>query len=156
MNASGPQMPFSYDEEDAMRIYGDIIGFRRPKSLRPPMPRADRAAQFAPFAALTGHGDAVREAARYVAPRQALDDREQAAMDRALERLTQAITQAHGNETALPSITATCFVADPLKEGGTYREVQGVVRVIDIVLGNLVFTDGTIVELESLQSLRLD
>lgn len=45
--------------------YDDIIGLEHPTSARHPrMPRADRAAQFAPFAALTGYGDVIAETAR--------------------------------------------------------------------------------------------
>ena len=48
--------------------YDDIIGLKRPVSKKhAPMPIADRAAQFAPFAALTGHGEAIRSSARTVA-----------------------------------------------------------------------------------------
>lgn len=47
-----------------MSDYADIVDQRRPVSSRPPMPRRDRAAQFSPFAALTGHRESLAEAAR--------------------------------------------------------------------------------------------
>lgn len=49
--------------------YADIVGLSRPISAREPMPLADRAAQFSPFAALTGHEDAIHEMARMVEER---------------------------------------------------------------------------------------
>ena len=62
--------------------YGDIINLPRPASKRhPPMPLAKRAAQFSPFAALTGYEDAVRESARITLPPPNLADDEQELLD---------------------------------------------------------------------------
>lgn len=147
---------------DGQTAYGDILGLSRPKSLRPPMPQADRAAQFAPFAALTGHGDAVTEAARYVEARRPLSDEQKARLDREIrllkERLTQLIALGRLGEagkSAYPVVAVSYFVPDGLKEGGTCASFQGAVRILDEVCGKLVFCDGAVIALEEIRSLKV-
>lgn len=61
-----------------MSEYDDIIDLPRPKSKHEPMPMSDRAAQFSPFAALTGYGDAIDETARLTDHRIELSEEERA------------------------------------------------------------------------------
>lgn len=68
--------------------YDDILGLPRHVSAKhPPMPRRNRAAQFAPFSALAGYGDAIRETARHTEPRRELDPQRQQELDAQLRRL---------------------------------------------------------------------
>ena len=84
-------------------------------SRHPPMPRENRAAQFAPFAALTGHVDAVAETARLTQPRAALDEGVIAELDARIGQLRAQI----GTQ---PAAEITYFVPDHKKEGGAYAD----------------------------------
>ncbi len=117
--------------------YNDIILQPHPVSRkRPQMSRRSRAAQFAPFAALTGYEDAVCETARLTEQKQILTEDACAELD---ERLR--ILQEHLEER--PQILVTCFVPDQRKEGGAYRSIWGQARRVDLCEQLLVFTDGT-------------
>ena len=101
------------------RQYEDIIGLPRPVSRRhPPMARQERAAQFAPFAALTGHGAILQEAARQTENRPALSEDAQTALDARL-RLLAGRLEEH------PTVTATYFLPDEKKAGGACVTVSG-------------------------------
>lgn len=101
------------------RQYEDIIGLPRPVSRRhPPMARQKRAAQFAPFAALAGHGAILREAARQTENRPALSEDAQTALDARL-RLLAGRLEEH------PTVTATYFLPDEKKAGGACVTVSG-------------------------------
>lgn len=89
------------------------------------MPPAARAAQFAPFDALTGYGECVQEAARLTEPEQELDEDTRAGLDRQVQKLMQCIGQR-------PSVTLLCFVPDPYKNGGSYQVVRGRLCRIDL------------------------
>ena len=130
----------------APKGYEDIFGLSRPPSARPPMPMADRAAQFSPFAALTGHEDAVCEAGRFVEDRIALGDAEQAELDRQLAQIRATLSER-------PRIIATYFVADLLKEGGTYATCDVRVRAFDELTGALVFETGERISVADIFSL---
>ena len=117
--------------------YGDIIGLPRPRSGRHPrMPAAARAAQFAPFDALSGYGALVRETARFTEPRPEPDEAEQSRINRAL----RAIMEAQG---AQPRADFTYFVPDARKAGGSCRTVSGAVRRVDLCAGAVILADGT-------------
>ena len=101
------------------RQYEDIIGLPRPVSRRhPPMARQEQAAQFAPFAALAGHGAILREAARQTENRPALSEDAQTALDARL-RLLVGRLEEH------PTVTATYFLPDEKKAGGACVTVSG-------------------------------
>ena len=101
------------------RQYEDIIGLPHPVSQRhPPMARQERAAQFAPFAALAGHGAILREAARQTENRPALSEDAQTALDARL-RLLAGRLEEH------PTVTATYFLPDEKKAGGACVTVSG-------------------------------
>ena len=101
------------------RQYEDIIGLPRPVSRRhPPMARQKRAAQFAPFAALAGHGAILREAARQTENRPALSEDAQTALDARL-RLLAGRLEEH------PTVNATYFLPDEKKAGGACVTVSG-------------------------------
>ena len=116
--------------------YDDIIALPHPTSRRHPrMPAADRAAQFAPFAALTGYGAAVKETARETEAFTELAEDEAAALDRQLRLLEERIRER-------PWVVLTCFQPDQRKAGGAYVEVQGRVKRMDAAAGAITLEDG--------------
>lgn len=132
-----------------MHRYDDIIMLPRHVSkTHPPMPAADRAAQFAPFAALTGHYDAVKEAARFTEERVELDESCKAVLDGKLQDIRRRL----GEE---PAVTVTYFVPDERKSGGSYETAAGCVRKIDEYERVLVLTDGTRIPVSELLEIEL-
>ena len=129
--------------------YEDILSLPRPGSgSRAPMPRQDRAAQFASFAALSGYGEAVNETARLTERRVELSDTEKERIDGILVRLL-----AEGDNT--PSALITYFVPDKRKSGGSYASVAGRVRKIDVIKRVLVLEDGLSIPLDELYDIEL-
>ena len=115
--------------------YDDIIALPHPEPrTHPRMSLHDRAAQFSPFAALTGHSAAIAETGRLTASRITLDESEIARVDAALQRLRELLPQA-------PAVSITYFVPDERKAGGSYQTITGTARRIDTVNGILLLTD---------------
>ena len=112
-------------------------------SVHPPMPVRDRAAQFAPFAALTGHGEAVKETARLTEKKIELDEDCKEALDRKLSAIQEMAKE-------LPSIRVTYFVPDGKKDGGTYKEAVGKVKKIDGYRRWLLLGDGRKIPLDEI------
>lgn len=105
--------------------YDDIIDLPHHVSDRHPhMPVSDRAAQFAPFAALTGYGDVIKETARLTEARPELSEDEKAEMDQTLRSVLN--TQRENAQ-----IVVTYFVPDAKKSGGAYRRAAGKIRRVD-------------------------
>lgn len=105
--------------------YEDIINLPHHQSkTRPHMSLYDRAAQFSPFAALTGYEDAVKETGRLTDERVELSEEKQSEIQRCLNWVKE-----HLNEQ--PEIMVTYFVPDQKKTGGTYQTEQGKVKKID-------------------------
>ena len=116
--------------------YDDIITLPHPTSRRHPrMPAIDRAAQFAPFAALTGYAAAVKETARETEVFTELAEDETAALDRQLRLLEERLRER-------PWVVLTCFQPDQRKAGGAYVEVQGRVKRLDATAGTITLEDG--------------
>lgn len=116
--------PLGFNENMKSK-YQDIIHLpHKQSSTRPHMPVADRAAQFAPFAALVGYDDAVKETAR-------LTDRRRELSDGALDQLNAKLNyiQEHLNEQ--PEVTITYFQPDSKKSGGAYLTCAGIVKRVD-------------------------
>ena len=123
-------------QDDLTNAYDDIIHFPHHRSLnRPSMPTADRAAQFAPFAALTGYEDVIKETARRTdaAPELTEDER---------ERLDQKLHSLLNMPGGPPELLITYFVPDEKKAGGEYRRITGRIRRIEAVSGEIIMTDG--------------
>ena len=114
--------------------YEDILHLSRPVvPWRACMTRGDRAAQFAPFAALTGYEAAVAEAGRLTDRAAALEQDRIEELDRMLQSLAQQ---------ASPRVRLTVFQPDKRKEGGAYVQLWGVVRRVDGQRKCLVLEDG--------------
>lgn len=116
--------------------YKEIIHLPHKQSTaRPHMPIADRAAQFAPFAALVGYDDAVKETARLTDSRRELSD---GALDQLNTKLNYI--QEHLNEQ--PEVSITYFQPDSKKSGGAYLTCSGVVKRVDDYEHIVLMQDG--------------
>lgn len=127
--------------------YDDIIHLSRPVSKKhPPMPLTKRAAQFLPFAALSGFEGEIAEAARLTEAARSLGEDALAALDEQLALLRQRLSDQ-------PEITLTRFVPDEKKAGGHYETLTGQVRRLDEIDRALILTDGTKVDLDAIVEL---
>ena len=115
----------------------------------PQMPMLDRAAQFAPFAALTGYEAAVGETARLTAERRELSSQEAAELNHRLAALIARLPER-------PEVTIEYFVPDDRKAGGAYVSVTGVVRHISVAERILILADGTEIPLDDVISIEWD
>ena len=113
---------------DTKHKYDDILDCpHHVSSVHPSMPLIDRAAQFAPFSALTGYEEVVKEEARLTEQRVELDEEELERLDQSLQYLKKRLQD---DRETNPDVKITYFCADQKKEGGQYRTVQGKVRRI--------------------------
>ena len=118
------------------RSYDDIIGLSRPEfTRRPRMSPLGRAAQFAPFAALSGFEACIDETAR-------LTDHCPELTEEELLRLNGQLCELMGCLHEQPEVTITCFEPDEKKPGGAYCSVTGRIRRIDETGKLVIFTDG--------------
>ena len=130
--------------------YDDILHLPHPTSKRHPrMPIADRAAQFSPFAALTGHKAAIEETARVTDRRIELDEDAKEQLDQTLQLLLERIDEQ-------PEITVTWFSPDKKKAGGQYHTATGKLKRINTQESRLILTDGTQIPLEDLLRIRIE
>ena len=128
--------------------YEDMLSLPRPVSTaHPPMPLIDRAAQFSPFAALSGYEAAIREAARLTEPAVELAEDAAAALDEKLRLLTERLAQR-------PLVTVTWFEPDAKKEGGAFRVFTGRLRRVDRAGGLLLFEGGRRLPLAAVRGLE--
>ena len=132
----------------AEQIYGDIIDLPHHVSkTRPPMPMLNRAAQFAPFAALTGYEAAVEETARLTEDEAYLDESEITALNEKLARIEALLPQR-------PEMQITYFLPDERKAGGSFETVTGPVRKIDRITQQLVMESGEQIPLARLVAIE--
>lgn len=116
--------------------YDDIIRMpHHTSTVHPHMPVTDRAAQFSPFAALTGYEDAIREKARLTESRMELDEYEKAELDEQFKRIQERLTES-------PEVTITYFQPDVRKDGGAYLTVTGCIKKIDQYERLLILRNG--------------
>ncbi len=124
--------------------YDDIIDLPRHVSTsHQHMAVSDRAAQFSPFAALTGYESAVQETARLTNQKVELDENSKEALNKKF-MLVQEKRKEH------PAVTVTYFVPDDRKDGGSYENAEGRVKKIQDFEGVLIFMDGTRIPLEDI------
>ena len=116
------ERPNAQPKEPDGHDYEDLLDLPHPISKKhPPMPLANRAAQFAPFAALTGFGAAITETGRVTQEQRELDEDEKAALNRQLLALME-------QSGAQPRAAITYFQADARKSGGAYVTVRAPIR----------------------------
>ena len=124
--------------------YDDIINLPHHVSTRhQQMPISDRAAQFAPFAALTGYDDAVKETARLTTKRIDIDDGLKQVLNEKLNIILDNIKDK-------PEVTFTYFIYDKKKSGGKYVDITGNVRKIDIVEQTVTLTNKTTIPINEI------
>lgn len=127
--------------------YDDIINLDPPAPLRGRMSIETRAAQFAPFAALTGHDEALAETARVTSVYHEPGEYD-------MKEISSAITLIMmSNQQAV--VEVTYFVPDKRKKGGEYRKMRGIVRRIDEADREIVFSDATRIPFSEITSLRI-
>lgn len=130
--------------------YEDILHLPHHVSrTRPPMSMSDRAAQFSPFAALTGYEDAVSETARLTDEKTELNEEVLTALNRKYQMLAEHLDEG-------PRITITYFKPDERKAGGAYAVVEGNVKRLDPVEHTVVMEDGVKIPMEDVISLDGD
>lgn len=128
-----------------MNEYDDIIGLSHPDPKKHKrMAMENRAAQFAPFAALNGHEEALAETARLTSSHIELSDYEKYALSRRLHKAL--LTQR--------PIEIVYFIPDCLKQGGAYVTLQGLVMEIDEYERTLRVSTGESIPLHHLHSIR--
>ena len=114
---------------------------------RPQMPMSDRAAQFAPFAALTGYDSAIKETGRLTDERIELDEEALTALDRKYQLLMDTLDDE-------PEVTIIYFQPDARKAGGQYVSATGTVKKVDTFGRRILLQDGTRIPLDSVYDLR--
>ncbi len=133
-----------------LEAYADIIHLPHHVSTkRPQMAFKDRAAQFAPFAAVVGHESAVKEAARNTDQRRELDEMEKALIDDQLREI----------EVQLPTefeVKVIYFQADEFKSGGEYIAKVGRVKKLDIYTREVLMIDGTSIVIDDILTIIND
>ena len=129
--------------------YDDIINLPHHVSLtHPHMSRLDRAAQFSPFAALTGYDAAIKETARLTDKKVELGEYELEELNRTLLELSYHISQH-------PHVMVTYFEPDKCKEGGVYITVSKEIKRIDEIEQAIYFTDGSKIPLSDIFSIEI-
>ena len=115
--------------------YADILALPHHQAEnRPHMSMHDRAAQFSPFAALTGFDGVIAETGRMTDRKIELSESQKLLLDQKLTLIDDVIQDKHH-----PEITVVYFVPDYLKEGGEYEEYSGLVRKIDPIERTVAF-----------------
>ena len=126
-----------------MNEYDDISNLPHHVSSRhPQMSMMNRASQFAPFAALTGHAAAIEETARLTDEQHELADEDSEALNQTLAYLRETINEH-------PTITITYFEPDKKKAGGAYKTIEGQLQNIDDYNQSIVLKSGEAITLKS-------
>ncbi len=130
------------------KTYDDIIDLPHHISAKhPQMAALDRAAQFSPFAALTGYDSAIKETARLTDERVKLDEYMKDILSARLQIITDRIKEH-------PEIAITYFQPDTKKDGGTYDTIISTAKKIDKYGHNVVMTDGTEIPIDDIISIE--
>ena len=128
--------------------YDEIMGLPHHVSkTRPQMSMSDRAAQFAPFAALTGYDSAIKETGRLTDERIELDVEALSALDMKYQLLMEALDEA-------PEVTITYFQPDERKAGGKYVSAVGAVKKIDDFERRITMQDGAKIPMDDVLSIE--
>lgn len=133
-----------------MNNYDDIINLpHHVSSTRPQMSMIDRAAQFSPFAALTGYDAAIKETGRLTDEKIELDEDTKAALDMKQAYLLEIIDDQ-------PEITVTYFLPDTKKSGGAYVTVTGNLKRFDDYERLLTLTNGKKIPMDDITDIECD
>lgn len=128
--------------------YEDIVDLPHHVSRKHPQPTmADRAARFAPFAAITGYEEMVLEEARVTDDRIEMDESSKAALNEKLNMILEFIDEQ-------PEVSITYFEPDKKKSGGAYITVTGTVKRIDEYEHLVIMTDGKTINIDDIYNLQ--
>ena len=127
--------------------YDEIMGLPHHVSrTRPQMPMSDRAAQFAPFAALTGYDSAIKETGRLTDEKIELDEEALTTLGMKYQFLMDALDDE-------PEVTITYFQPDERKAGGKYVSATGTVKKVDDFERRITMRDGTKIPVDDVLSI---
>ena len=130
--------------------YDDIINLPYHKSdLHPWMSAAERAAQFLPFAALTGYDDGIKETAR-------LTDQRIILSEDAILSLNERLEYLYKNIQNRPEIDLLFFKEDKTKSGGSYIHIQGSVKKIDEINNLIIMDDKSLIPLKDIIEINIE
>lgn len=130
--------------------YDDMLYLSRPVSTeRHHMSNLERAAQFAPFQALTGYEGAIKETARFTTVKIELDEDRKTILDRKQHFLADYIEEQ-------PEVTVTYFLSDEKKYGGAYITVTGIVKRFDSYEHVMILANGTKISLNDILDIESD
>lgn len=136
--------------EDIERKYGDILCLPHHQSKEHPhMTLSDRAAQFSPFAALTGYEDLIEETGRLTVNKIELDE------DR-IEEINARLILLQQHVDSRPEVEITYFKEDAVKDGGMYMTLRGSIRKIDRDSRHLIMTDGKHIPIKDIIDIGLE
>lgn len=131
-----------------MGKYDDIINLPHHESTKhPKMPALDRAAQFSPFAALTGHNAAIMETARLTDNRMELDEVRKEELNEHLQLIREHLVQK-------PQVSITYFVPDAKKEGGAYFTITGTIGKIEETRQQVIMENGTVIPMNDIYEIE--
>lgn len=124
--------------------YDDIMYMPHHVSLtRPQMSIEARAAQFAPFAALTGYDDVIEETIRLTSDKKDMDDALKNVLDEKMKNICSMLKER-------PVVTFTYFVPDERKDGGEYTKLTGIVKKVDDYNKIIVMENGSIIPIDQI------
>lgn len=131
--------------------YSDIIDLPHHVSTKHSHMRLiDRAAQFAPFAALSGYEQAVHETARLTDPKLSLSEERISSLNDVMHVISDAL-----REGRQPRVQILYFIPDKQKDGGRYEAYEGTVRRVDDFARALIFTDASSIALDSVYDISV-
>ena len=130
-----------------MGKYDEIINLPHHVSkTHPQMPMLKRAAQFLPFAALRGYGDAIKEIQRQTEEKVELEESD-------LNALNEKMQYLRANLARMPEVTFTYFKPDERKAGGAYLTISGMVKRIDEYRRMIILHDGTRLPMDDIKTI---
>lgn len=136
------------DNSKRKDAYEDMIHLEHPVSLtHKPMPIYNRAAQFSPFAAVSGYDGAIKETARLTEQRIELDESEKRILDEKIN-----IVQENLEKRKL--VEFVFFSPDTKKDGGSYETLKGVVKKIDGYVHVILMEDGKKIPIDAIVDIR--
>ena len=133
-----------------MEKYKDIINLPHNVSQNhKPMDKINRAAQFAPFAALVGYEEAIKEKRRTVDKKIILTNEEK-------EKISNILSYINLNIKNEIKVSITYFIKDKVKDGGSYNIKEGIIRRIDEVNKEIIFKDKTKIKINDIYEIKGD
>lgn len=131
-----------------MGNYDDIINLPRHQSLaHKHMSMNDRAAQFLPFAALTGYDASILETARLTAEKKVLSNEDKLEISNQINILNSHIKER-------PTVYITHFVPDSKKDGGCYQVIEGKIKKIDDYTKQIIFENNVRIDINCIYSIK--